>query len=196
MAKLISLRIDVQKIDKSKLFKGKKGTYLDLTVALNDEEDDYGNNGGIVLLSELILKQQLNQKGYKVVSISLFGIKKTLIVSRLIAKAFILNPNNLPQVNHIDEVKTNNFIDNLEWTTNRKNINHSKKNLQSTSKYVGVHFSPKQRKWCSQIKIEKITYSLGYFIHEEDAKIAYDLALKNWNSLKFKPKYNGKKQTM
>lgn len=44
MAKLIGLKIDVNKITKSKLFKGAKGTYLDLTIALNDEIDQYGNN--------------------------------------------------------------------------------------------------------------------------------------------------------
>lgn len=44
MAKLLSLKIDVTKIDKSRLFKGAKGTYLDLTVALNDELDQYGND--------------------------------------------------------------------------------------------------------------------------------------------------------
>ena len=43
MAKLISLKINVTKITKDKLFKGEKGTYLDLTVALNDEPDKYGN---------------------------------------------------------------------------------------------------------------------------------------------------------
>lgn len=41
---MIGLSIDVDKIDKSRLYKGKKGTYLKLTVALNDEEDAYGNN--------------------------------------------------------------------------------------------------------------------------------------------------------
>ena len=44
MAKLISLKIDVKKITQSKLFKGEKGTYLDLTIALNDEKDQYGND--------------------------------------------------------------------------------------------------------------------------------------------------------
>jgi len=44
MAKLISLKIDVSKIDKTKLFKGEKGTYLDLTVSVNDEPDNYGND--------------------------------------------------------------------------------------------------------------------------------------------------------
>ena len=44
MAKLISLKIDVTKISKEKLFKGAKGNYLDLVVALNDEPDKFGNN--------------------------------------------------------------------------------------------------------------------------------------------------------
>lgn len=44
MSKMISLRIDVSKIDKSKLFKGGKGTYLDLTVALNDQADQFGRD--------------------------------------------------------------------------------------------------------------------------------------------------------
>ncbi len=47
MAKLISLKIDVTKIDKARLYKGAKGTYLDATVYLNDEPDEYGNSGMI-----------------------------------------------------------------------------------------------------------------------------------------------------
>ena len=46
--KTIILKIDVSKIDKSKLFKGAKGTYLDAVLFLNDETDQYGNNGMIV----------------------------------------------------------------------------------------------------------------------------------------------------
>ena len=41
--KLGSIRIDVNKIDKERLFKGNKGTYLNLTIAINDEPDNYGN---------------------------------------------------------------------------------------------------------------------------------------------------------
>ena len=44
MAKLISISINVSKIDKSKLIQGKKGTYLNLTIALNDEQDQFGND--------------------------------------------------------------------------------------------------------------------------------------------------------
>ena len=46
--KIISLKIDVSAIDKSKLFKGKKGTYLDCTLLFNETPDKYGNNGMIV----------------------------------------------------------------------------------------------------------------------------------------------------
>lgn len=47
MAKLIALSIDVKKLDKSKLVEGAKGTYANLTVSVNDEEDQYGNNVSI-----------------------------------------------------------------------------------------------------------------------------------------------------
>jgi len=47
MSKLIAIKIDVTKIDKARLFEGQKGSYLDATVFLNDEEDQYGNNGMI-----------------------------------------------------------------------------------------------------------------------------------------------------
>ena len=47
MSKLIAIKIDVTKIDKARLFEGKKGSYLDATVFLNDEEGQYGDNGMI-----------------------------------------------------------------------------------------------------------------------------------------------------
>jgi hypothetical protein len=56
--KMIKLKIDVTKIDKSKLFKGAKGTYLDAVVFLKDEADQYGNNGMIV---ESITKEEREQ---------------------------------------------------------------------------------------------------------------------------------------
>lgn len=62
--------------------------------------------------------------GYLEVYLRLPGSKKTFKVHRLVAQAFIENPDNLPQINHKDENKENNCVDNLEWCTNKYNINY------------------------------------------------------------------------
>lgn len=61
------------------------------------------------------MKQSLHTAGYKTVSLTKDGNTKTCYVHRIVAEAFIENPDNLPMVNHKDEDKTNNFVENLEW---------------------------------------------------------------------------------
>lgn len=72
-----------------------------------------------------ILKPNKIHKGYLQVSLCKDGERKPALVHRLVAQAFISNPNHYPQVNHIDENKTNNCVDNLEWCINQYNIRYS-----------------------------------------------------------------------
>lgn len=76
-----------------------------------------------------ILKPCIVGKGYlSVVLICDDGSKIRCLIHRLVALAFINNPNNKPQVNHKDEIKTNNYVQNLEWATNLENCNYGTHN--------------------------------------------------------------------
>lgn len=70
----------------------------------------------------------LNQGGYCVAQLCVKGKRKGFALHRLVAKHFIPNPLNLPEVNHLDFNKENNRIDNLEWCTSKDNTLHKKIN--------------------------------------------------------------------
>jgi hypothetical protein len=70
---------------------------------------------------------RLTTNGYVKVNLSKDGVAYHVTVHRLVAQAFIPNPNNLPQVNHKDEDKTNNHVENLEWCDARYNNNYGTK---------------------------------------------------------------------
>lgn len=72
--------------------------------------------------SHRYLKPQIVGAGYQKVTLCKNGEKENQYIHRLVAKAFIPNPNDLPQINHLDEDKTNNRVENLEWTTTKENL--------------------------------------------------------------------------
>ena len=75
-----------------------------------------------------ILKSGKDKKGYLHVGLYKNGIVSNKTIPRLVAQAFIPNPENKPEVNHIDEDKTNNMVSNLEWMTAKENLNHGTRN--------------------------------------------------------------------
>lgn len=92
-------------------------------------------NVGKNQFSSYITKRTIPEKilsvfGNRYLKVALFknGKRKYYSVHRLVAEAFIPNPNNLPIVNHKDEDKTNNRMDNLEWCTYKYNANYGTRN--------------------------------------------------------------------
>ena len=77
-----------------------------------------------------ILIPSLDNYGYNYLLLYKNSKRKHFTVHRLVAQAFIPNPNNLPQVNHKDEDKTNNCVENLEWCTNKYNCNYGTRNVR------------------------------------------------------------------
>jgi hypothetical protein len=78
--------------------------------------------------SPKILKTQMDKKGYHRIRVTVEREKMSYKVHREVAKAFIDNPDNLPQVNHKDGNKSNNAVENLEWISNRDNALHAIEN--------------------------------------------------------------------
>lgn len=95
---------------------------------IKDYEDLYEvSDTGLVRnkVSGKILKPSKDKYGYLYINLWKKGKYKTYRIHRLVARAFIPNPLNLPQVNHIDENKFNNNVDNLEWCDCQYNIDYS-----------------------------------------------------------------------
>ena len=79
-------------------------------------------------VKERVLRPGATKDGYLIVALHAGDKQKTLTVHRLVCQAFHKNPENKPCVNHIDENKTNNAANNLEWCTYEENNNHGTHN--------------------------------------------------------------------
>lgn len=127
-------------------------------IDIEDYEGKYqvSNEGRVKSLNynhtgkEHILKHAAKSDGYLQVILYKDNNRKAHLVHRLVASAFIDNPENLPQVNHKDEDKTNNFVfvnedgsvdyekSNLEWCTHEYNINHGTRTIRAAEAQRGV----------------------------------------------------------
>lgn len=142
------------------------------------------NMGRVKSVRRNILLKSRIARGYERVNLSKNGKYLTKKVHRLVANAFIPNPDNLPQVNHKDENKTNNCVDNLEWCDSKYNINYGmgnkKRGLSNTNGKLSKPVCQYSKdgcfikEWKSIRDIERMTgYSSGHISRCCRGKQAY-----------------------
>jgi len=98
----------------------------------------YQSNGhGMVChkIQDRILKNHIRRGGYLGVLLSKGKTKKTISIHRLVAQAFIPNPQNFPHINHKNEDKTDNSVKNLEWCTPMYNTHYGTRSARSVKAY-------------------------------------------------------------
>lgn len=116
--------------------------------------------------------------GYLKVWLYKQGRRKMFYIHRLVTKAFLKNPQNLPCINHKDFNKANNKVENLEVCTSRYNMIYNSRFGKHSSKYVGVTWDKNRKKWQAQYQIGKKKIFLGRFDTQEEAHAAYVNAMK------------------
>lgn len=125
-----------------------------------------------------ILSKRLGVNGYLFVTLSKNGTYKHTRIHQLVAIAFLNHKidGHTIVVDHIDNNKQNNNLDNLQLISQRENCS---KETIGTSKYTGVSYRKSRKKWRSQIRINGRLIHIGYFDSEYDAHFAYQKYLSN-----------------
>lgn len=138
-----------------------------------------------------IFKPSKNNYGYHQTTIALVNSKRRWVVTihRLVALTFIPNPENKPQINHKNGIKSDNHVENLEWVTQAENARHASKlgliragesNGASKMKKSGIHEVFKLReKGCSQ-------YEIANKFNVNQATISHILNRRTWTTVKIK----------
>ena len=116
-----------------------------------------------------MLKPRDDGRGYCIFALRNNNKSKNHRSHRLVAFAFIVNPENKPQVDHIDNNRQNNHVDNLRWVTNSENQQNGSKRSTNTSGTKGVCWDESKKKWLATIMINKKHINLGCFTNKQDA---------------------------
>lgn len=137
------------------------------------------NSRRCYISKERVLKNVLGKTGYFKLQLYKYGKVKYIQLHQLVAMVFLNhspNGHNLV-VDHINNNKLDNRVDNLQIVTTRKNLSKDKK---GTSKYTGVSLEKKNNRWRSQINVNGKVKYLGKFNCELAASYAYQKALKDY----------------
>lgn len=112
------------------------------------------NRKGEVMRFKKILTTEINA-GYKRVNLSKDGEVKWFSVHRLVALQYIPNPDNLPQIDHIDRDKLNNSVENLRWVSAKENCEHRTNCSKSMTAEQLAERAEKQRKYQREWNAER-----------------------------------------
>jgi len=156
------------------------------------------SHGHILKISNMTLLRLSPSKdsGYVAVALSKNNKSRSVMFHRVVAEAFLPNPENKSDVNHMDGIRHNNVLDNLQWMTHAENIQYSFNNLgrisnltgkrhvrriflNKSSKYKGVQWNKADKRWRTMISFKNRQYFLGGFKNELEASIRYQSELKH-----------------
>ena len=135
-------------------------TYANITGFSNYQISNFGNCKNIK--TGRILKPGTDGKGYFFVILTEDGDRSTKKLHRLVANAFLENPENKSCVDHKDRCKTNNHVSNLRYATDSEN--QQNKSFQSNNKsgVIGVSWYKSSKKWSVHIQLNGVQKHLGY----------------------------------
>lgn len=102
------------------------------------------------------LSQYKSKQGYMFVKIQFGKVSKRILVHRLVAEAFIPNPNNYPEINHKNGIKNENNVINLEWCNRSQNVKHAYK--------TGLKSPPKQSGFCIPSPVDMYDLNMNYIM--------------------------------
>jgi hypothetical protein len=119
-----------------------------------------------------LLKPSIATTGYYYVGLCKNGKVKKISNHRLVAEAFIDNPYNKQYVDHVNNDKLDNSVENLRWATNQENGRNATLSSKNTSGIKGVCWYKPYSKWCARIMINGKNKNIGYYTSIEEAKKA------------------------